>query len=149
MAVSGTRQKLSIICSITNQGKAIWMIVEAGFNHEKLIKFFEALVADGRREGKKIFLILDNLSVHHCQPVKDWVAEHKAQIEVFYLTSNCPELNPDERLNAGLKHAIGTKVPVRTKARLQTAACRHMAFIEAHPERVRSYFQGPFVKYAA
>jgi len=40
-------------------------------------------------------------------------------------------------------------VPVRTKAKLQTAASQHMAFIEAHPERVRSYFQDPFVKYAA
>mgnify|MGYP000915204217 CR=1 FL=1 len=106
-------------------------------------------VADGQREGKKIFLILDNLSVHHCKPVKEWVAEHTEQIEVFYLPSYSPELNPDERLNADLKHAIGTKVPVRTKAKLQAAASQHMAFIEAHPERVRSYFQDPFVKYAA
>lgn len=149
MAVGGTRQKLSMISTVTNQGKAKWMIVEGGFNHEKLIEFFEALVADGQREGKKVFLILDNLSVHHCKPVKEWVAEHKAQIEVFYLPSYSPELNPDERLNADLKHAISTKVPVRTKAKLQAAASQHMAFIEAHPERVRSYFQDPFVKYAA
>lgn len=138
MAVGGPRQKLSMISTVTNQGKAKWMIVEGGFNHEKLIEFLEALVADGQREGKKIFLILDNLSVHLCKPVKESVAEHKAQIGVFYLPSYSPELNHDERLNADLKHAIGTKVPVRTKARLQAAAGQHMAFIEAHPERVPS-----------
>ncbi|MCS6763191.1 MAG: IS630 family transposase, partial [Candidatus Protistobacter heckmanni] len=60
-----------------------------------------------------------------------------------------PELNPDERLNADLKHVIRTRVPVRTKAKLHAAAKNHMAFIETHSERVKSYFQDPRVKYAA
>lgn len=149
MTVGGTRQKLSMISTVTNQGKASWMIIDGAFNHERLIEFFTALVADGQRSGKKIFLILDNLGVHHCKPVKAWLAERKEQIEVFYLPSYSPELNPDERLNADLKHAIGTKVPVRTKAKLHAAASEHMAFIESNPERVKSYFQDPRVKYAA
>ena len=45
---------------------------------------------------------------------------------MFYLPSYASELNPDERLNADMKHAIGTKVPVRTKAKLKTAAEDHM-----------------------
>lgn len=49
-------------------------------------------------------------------------AEHLADIEVFTLPSSSPELNPDERFDASLKHAIATKVPMRTKAKLQTAA---------------------------
>ncbi|MCS6764729.1 MAG: IS630 family transposase [Candidatus Protistobacter heckmanni] len=149
MAVRGTRQKLSMISTVTNQGKASWMIIDGAFNHEKLIEFFEALVADGKRAGKKVFLILDNLSVHHCKPVKAWLAEHQADIEVFYLSSYSPELNLDERLNADLKHVISTRVPVRTKAKLHAAAKNHMAFIETHPERVKSYFQDSSVKYAA
>ena len=83
MAVGGTRQKLSMLASVTNQGKARWMIIDGAFNHEKLIEFFEALVADTEH---KVFLILDNLGVHHCKPVKAWLAEHPAQIEVF----TCP-----------------------------------------------------------
>ena len=70
MVVGGTRQKLSTIASVTNQCKARWMIIDGGFNHEKLIEFFEALVAD---TGRKVFLILDNLGVHHCKPVKQWL----------------------------------------------------------------------------
>ncbi|MCS6763514.1 MAG: IS630 family transposase [Candidatus Protistobacter heckmanni] len=149
MAVRGTRQKLSMISTVTNQGKASWMIIDGAFNHEKLIELFEVLVADGKRAGKKVFLILDNLGVHHCKPVKAWLAEHQADIEVFYLPSYSPELNPDERLNADLKHVISTRVPVRTKAKLHAAAKNHMAFIETHSERVKSYFQDPRVKYAA
>ena len=52
-----------------------------------------------------------------------------------------PELNPEERLNADLKQAIGTKVPVRTKAKLKLAATEHMFKLEQSPERVKSFFQ--------
>jgi transposase len=53
-------------------------------------------------------------------------AERADKIELFYLPSYSPELNPEERLNADLKHAIGTKVPARTKAKLKAAATEHM-----------------------
>ena len=149
MAVGGTREKLSMISTVTNRGRANWMIIDGAFNHERLIEFLHALVRDGKRRRKKVFLILDNLGVHHCKPVKAWLAEHERYIEVFYLPSYSPELNPDERLNADLKHAVGTKVPARTKANLRAAADEHMQFIAANQDRVRAYFQDPFVKYAA
>lgn len=64
-----------------------------------------------------MFLILDNLGVHHGKPVKDWLGQHTDAIEVFDLPSTSPELNPEERLNADLKHVMRRRVPVRTKAR--------------------------------
>lgn len=67
------------------------MIVDDAFNSDKLIEFLQALVKDA---DKKIFLILDNLRVHHSKPVKAWLAEHKEQIEVPYLPSYSPDLNP-------------------------------------------------------
>ena len=113
-----------------------------GVNHERLIEFFESLVRDA---GRKVFLILDNLSVHHCKPVKTWLVEYQAQIEVFYLPSYSPELNSEERFNADLKHAIRRKVPVRTKAKLQVATEEYMNTIASKPERVRPYFRDPCV----
>ncbi len=44
--------------------------------------------------------------MHHCKPVKAWLAERRRGIEVFFLPSYTPELNPDTRLNADIKHAI-------------------------------------------
>jgi len=52
-------------------------------------------------------------------------------------------------INGDLKQTIGAKVPVRTKAKLKSAAIEHMTNLEQDPERVMSYFQDPFVKYAA
>jgi transposase len=145
-AVGGTRQKLSMLATVTNQGKARWMIIDEAFNADRLIEFLEALVKDA---AKKVFLILDNLRVHHSKPVKAWVAERQDKIELFYLPSYSPELNPEERLNADLKHAIGTKVPARTKAKLKAVATQHMTEIEQSPERVKAFFQDPKVRYAA
>lgn len=135
-----------MILTVTNQGKARWMIVEESFNAEKLIEFLVALIKDAKR---KVFLILDNLRVHHSKPVKAWLADRKEQIEVFYLPSYSPELNPDERLNADLKYAIGSTVAVRTKGKLKAAASAHMRLIETSPQRVKKYFQDPRVRYAA
>ena len=145
-AVGGTRQKLSMIATVTNQGKTRWMIIEEAFNADKLIEFLQALVTDTDR---KVFLILDNLRVHHSKPVKAWSVEHKKEIELFYLPSYSPELNPEERLNADLKQALYTKVPIRTKARLKEATNQHMQSLEKSPERVKKFFQDPRVKYAA
>jgi len=144
--VGGTRQKLSMISTVTNQGKTRWMIIEESFNSDKLIEFMEALIKD---TGKKVFLILDNLRVHHSKPVKAWLEQQQKKIEVFYLPSYSPELNPDERLNADLKYAISSKVAVRTKTKLKAAANDHMNMLGQNPERIKSYFQDPRVKYAA
>jgi transposase len=87
--------------------------------------------------------------VHHSKLVKAWVAERKDQIELFYLPSYSPQLNPEERLNADLKQEMGKRVPVRTKAKLREAANDHMTMLEQNPERVMSYFQDRRVRYAA
>ena len=134
-AVGGTRHKLSMIATVTNKGKTRWMIIDEAFNAEKLIEFLCALIKDSKR---KVFLILDNLRVHHSKLVKAWVAERSSRIELFYLPSDSPELTPEERLNADLKHAIGSNVPARTKAKLKVVATEHMHKREQSPDRVKS-----------
>jgi transposase len=143
---AGKSEKLSMIATVTNQGKTRWMIVDEASNADKLIEFMGALIKD---TDKKVFLILDNLRVHHSKPVKAWLAKRTDKIEVFYLPSYSPELNPEERLNADLKQAIGKRVSVRTKAKLRDATNQHMAMLESNPEGVRSFFQDKRVKYAA
>jgi transposase len=135
-----------MIATVTNQGKTRWMIIDEAFNADKLIEFLTALIKDADR---KVFLILDNLRVHHSKIVKAWVEERKDKIELFYLPSYSPELNPEERLNADLKHTIGSKVPARTKAKLKAAATDHMTILEKSPQRVSNYFRDPKVAYAA
>ena len=119
------------------------MIVDDAFNSDKFIEFLKALIKDA---DKKVFLILDNLRVHHSKLVKAWLAEHKKQIEAFYLPSYSPDLNHDERLNADLKYALDSRVQTRTKDKLKEATKAHMQMLQQHPERACSYFDDPKVK---
>jgi transposase len=126
----GIRQKLSMISTVTNQGKARWIIIEENFGADRLIEFLEALIKDADR---KIFHVLDNLRAHHSKLFKAWLETRKDQIEIFYLPRYSPELNPDERLNADLRQAIGSTVPARTKAKLKAATENHMSKLATTP----------------
>jgi hypothetical protein len=96
--------------------------------------------------GKKVFLILDNLRVHHSNPVKAWAAERQERIELFYLPSYSPKLNPEEpQCRPQTRHRDKS---AGTKAKLKLAATEHMLKLEKSPERVKSFFQDPCVKYA-
>jgi transposase len=81
--------------------------------------------------------------------VKAWLAEHSQKIEVFYLPSYSPELNPDECLNADLKAAVTSKAPARAKGQLEKVAISHLRKLQKSPARVRKYFQHRPVRYAA
>ncbi len=138
--------RFSMISSVNNQGKCYWMIIDGVFNADRLIVFMGSLAKDAPR---KVFLVMDNLKVHHCKPVKEWLEKNRERIEVFYLPSYSPELNPNERLNADLKHAITTSVPRRTRQGLLKKTTEHMKMVKASPERVKTYFKDKHVAYAA
>lgn len=62
--------------------------------------------------------------------VKAWLKQNQEHIEVFYLPSYSPELNPDEMLNANLKSAVTTKAPNRRKGQLKQAAIGHLRHLQ-------------------
>lgn len=144
--VNNKREGLSIISTVTNQGKVRWKVFEGAINADVLVDFFKRLIKDAER---KVFLILDNLKVHHARKVKDWLATHEEEIEVFYLPSYSPELNPDECLNADLKDGVTRRAPARSKAQLKKAAISHLRKLQKSPRRVRKYFEHKPVRYAA
>ena len=144
--INSKRAGLSIISTVTNKGQMRWKIFDGALNADILIDFLRRLI---KGAPKKVFLILDNLRVHHSKPVKAWLARHTEAIEVFYLPSYSPELNPDEMANADIKQAVTKQAPARTKLQLVKAASRHLRSVQKQPERVRRYFQHDPVKYAA
>lgn len=144
--VNSKRHGLSIISTVTNKGQMRWKIFDGALNSDILIDFLRRLIKGAPR---KVFLILDNLRVHHSKPVKEWLARHTDAIEVFYLPSYSPELNPDEMANADIKQAVTKQAPARTKLQLVKAASRHLRSVQKQPDRVRRYFQHVPVRYAA
>lgn len=139
-------QRVNLISTVTNQGKVRFMIYKDKMNSQTLIRFMKRLIKDS---GQKIFLILDNLRVHHSHMVKDWLKDHKTEIKVFFLPSYSPELNPDEYLNCDLKIGVHSKVPARTKEQLTKKTLSHLRKLQKMPGRVKNYFKHPKISYAA
>jgi transposase len=82
-----------MISAITNQGKLRFMFYRDSMNAGKLREFLRRLVAGATR---KIYLILDNMKVHHAKLVKEWLEKYQDKIELFFLPPYSPRHNPDE-----------------------------------------------------
>src|SRR5690348_9464799 len=83
----------SMISAVSNRGLMRFMLYEGALNVDRFLAFLRRLVRDA---GRRVFLIVDNLKVHHATRVKAWVASHAHEIALFYLPAYAPDHNPDE-----------------------------------------------------
>ena len=79
--LNAKKERINLISSVTNQGKVRFMVYHDTMSAQTLIKFLERLIKD---TNQRVFLILDNLRVHHSKLVKEWLAEHEQEIELFF-----------------------------------------------------------------
>jgi transposase len=146
LPVCGSRFSVNMISTITNQGKVRWMIYQGKMNAALFIVFLTRLIAGAL---KKIFLIVDHLSVHEAAAVELWLADKKDQIEVFYLPKYTPERNPDEYLNCDVKGNINNDGLPKDREELKDKLQRFMRKLAKLPGRIASYFKHKFLHYAA
>jgi transposase len=144
--INAKRFSLNMISAITNQGLLRFMIYKENMTARVLIKFMKRLIKDC---GQKVFLVLDNLRVHHAKIVSAWLKKHQKEIEVFFLPAYSPELNPDEYLNCDLKNGIRAASPSRSVADLKGKVLSHMRMLQKKTDRVEKYFEHPAIQYAA
>jgi transposase len=143
--LSARKCNIGMISSITNQGKVRFMLYKEAMNSQLLIKFLSRLVRDA---DKKIFLILDNLRVHHSKIVQKWLKKHEEKIEVFFLPPYAPEYNPDEYLNGDMKRKIRSGIPPIIREDVERKTRSFMKTLQKRPKHVSSYFKHEMVKYA-
>src|ERR1039457_4287306 len=132
--------------AVSNRGLMRFKLYKGALNVAIFIDFMKRLIKDAKQ---KVFLIVDNLRVHHAKAVQDWLARHKVEIEIFYLPAYAPEHNPDEYLNNDLKQTIKNKPRAKTRDDLVAATSSILKSIQRRPDRVKSYFHAKYVRYAA
>jgi len=142
----GTPEKINMISSITNRGKVRFMFYRGSLNVRVFLDFLKRLIRDAGE--RKVYLIVDNLRVHHAHKVKQWVNAHKERIALFHLPSYSPDLNPDEFLNNDLKNGVSRRADTRQKGRLAQSALSQMRSIQKQPARVAKYFEAESIRYA-
>jgi transposase len=136
----------SMISAVSNRGLMRFMFYEGALNADRFITFLRRLGTDA---GQKVFLIVDNLKVHHAGKVKTWIANHAHEIELFYLPAYAPDHNPDEYLNNDLKQKLRQQPQPTTKEQLIKRTRVVLRAIQRSPHRIQAYFKPPAVRYAA
>jgi len=142
----GKLEKINMISTVTKLGKIRFMFYEGSMNYQQLIKFMSRLIKD---TDKKVHLILDNLRVHHAKKVKQWANKRTEKIELHYLPSYSPDLNPDEYLNRDLKAELSRKPSDKREGHFKSQAKTEMRRLQKSPGRVKKYFRSSSIRYAA
>ena len=138
------KERVNMISAITNHGSVRFMVYDGTMTQQKLIDFMSRLIKDAPR---KVFLILDNLRVHHGKIVAAWLVENKDKIEVFFLPPYAPESNPDEYLNHALKLDVHSGNLPKTKKDITHKIHSFMRRLQHRKDNVRAFFRHRAVSY--
>ena len=144
LPVETKRQRVNMISAISSQGKVRFMVYQDTMNQQRLIRFMQRLV---RASEQKVFLILDNLKVHHGKLAAAWLEKHKDKIEVFFLPPYAPEYNPDEYLNHALKIFIHSGQLPYTAEEISHKILSFMRKLQHQPQLVSNFFRSPMLSY--
>ena len=142
---TGKKLRANMISAVTNKGHVRFMVYTEKMTQQLFIKFLNRLVESFDR---KVFVIVDNLKVHHGKLVKKWAETNKERIEIFFIPSYSPELNPDEYLNRDLKKNVHAKRTPRTVDELRANILSFMRKLQKMPARVQRYFNSSHIAYA-
>ena len=142
---TGRRFGCNVISAITNRGQLSFMVFEGKMTAQRFTSFLARLIRQRRR---KVFLISDRHSSHVAWETNEWLSLRRKEIELFFIPTYSPELNPDELVNQDLKLHTGRRRPADLPALVRGLRGRLKSH-QRRPQRVRRFFQKREVLYAA
>lgn len=144
---TGARYRMSLISAVTSRGHMRFMIKEkGGVNADVFIEFLRRLMVGAKR---KIFLIVDRGPAHVAKKTKTFVAALAGRLRLFYLPPYSPDRNPDELVWKHLKADTVGRTSITSLDDFKGKVKSSMLSLQRNPEKVRSFFQKPSLKYAA
>jgi transposase len=144
---TGARYGMSLISAISARGQMRFMIKEkGGVNAAVFIEFLKRLITGAKRQ---IFLIVDRGPAHIAKKTKAFVETLKGRLRLFYLPPYSPDRNPDELVWKHLKADTVGRMAITDKADFKTKVRSSMRQLQNNPDKIRSFYQKPSLKYAA
>jgi len=109
-------------------------------------EFIDRLAADA--EGRKVFLIVDGHPSHRSKIVQRKLQALDGQVELFFLSPDAPELNPDELVWSHVKRQVGRSA-VTSKDDLEQRLIPALRSLQKMPAKIMAFFHHPECRYAA
>jgi len=122
-----------------------FMVVENTVTGPVFLTFLKRLMAGRER---RTFLVLDRHPIHRSARVKKFVEETNGALQIFYLPSYSPELNPDELVWNCVKRDISRSAS-KTRAEMKRHTTETLRQLQRTPAKVKRLFHEEHVKYAA
>lgn len=145
VVTSGQRQSINVISAVTARGE-FWAATYTGkLNAEAFVAFLQNFMK-GRRG--KAFLVVDGHPAHKANIVKQYVQSLKGRLELHFLPPYAPDLNPDEFVWSHMKTNGVSKKPLKKNESMRKRVEEDIAYIQANPHLVRSFFSAASVAYA-
>jgi transposase len=142
---TGARFSLNIIGAITPRGDFRFMTYKGSMNAALFIDFLKRLIEGNNR---RIHLIVDGHPVHRSKAVRTFVEAQAEHIELHFLPSYSPELNPVEQVwNHAKNHQIGKQV-ITGPDQLKAMAVSALRRLQKMPAIIRGFFRHPECSYA-
>jgi hypothetical protein len=112
---TGNRFSVNAMSAISTRGRMHFLVFTESFDAKVMCRFPARIVGHFNR---KVHLIVDRHSAHRSKTVRVRLAGHQDQIEMRFLPSYSPELNPDGLVNADLQRSLPHTHRARNQAEL-------------------------------
>jgi transposase len=141
---SGQRQAINAISAVNELG-AFWYAVYTGKFNATLFKEFLSDFMRYRR--RPVFLVLDGHPSHKAKMISNYIQELHGKLELHFLPTYAPELNPDEFVWNNLRQNGTSKSPLKKNESLRDRVAFDLDSIFNDKHLVRSFFRAPSVAY--
>ena len=98
---------------------------------------------------RAIFLIVDRGPAHIAKKTRAFVDSQHGRLRLFFLPPYSPDRNPDELVWKHLKADTVGRMTITDKADFKAKVRASMRQLQNDPEKIRSFYQKPSLKYAA
>ena len=138
--VTGNRGSVAAISAISKGGYLLFNLFDGGkrFKSGDIIKWLVQMLAFHPR--RHLVVVMDQATCHVSKMVKAFVASQK-RLNVFYLPSRSPELNPDENVWAHLKGHQLKSHKAKTTGELKKLARTKLRSTARDRKKVRGIFK--------
>lgn len=141
---TGARIAIKMVSAISPRGELRFPVHEGTMDAVRFIEFCKGMLHDIDRP---LFFIVDGSSVHKAVKAREFVAATEGRLQLFFLPSYSPQLNPDEWVWKNVKHdRIARKVP-QSRDELRAIAHSALRRLQQPPGTVHGFFRDPHLAY--
>jgi transposase len=137
--VTGNRGSVSIISAISGVGKLYFNLHDQNkrYRADDIITFLRNMMLEYPK--RHLTIIMDRAPCHTAKKVKEFVAD-TPKLDVVYLPPRSPDLNPDEKVWAHLKHVELAGHQAKSTKELKRLARKKLNRIKKDPKKIKGIF---------